>query len=90
MRPSRRAPRWFVIVLLVSVLPVFQLPLLLSYAGAGSPARVWLWIYPIYLIVAACLASQCYPQRRALAWVLIALMWITHAAMWTLCLMPVE
>lgn len=84
------APRWFAAVVIVSLLPVFQLPVLLSAALPGSPARSWLWFYPIYAVVAAYLAWQCYPQRRALAWILVALMWMSHAAMGAICFMPVQ
>jgi hypothetical protein len=44
-----------------------------------------LWIYPFYAIVAAYLAWQCYPQRRALAWVLLSLLLLSHVAIWILC-----
>ncbi|MDE5800795.1 MAG: hypothetical protein K2H74_07225 [Paramuribaculum sp.] len=84
------APRWFLLVVILSALPVFQLPMLIGAASPESPYRMWLWFYPIYVVVAAYLAWQCYPQRRTLAWVLVALMWMAHVCMWTLCFMPLE
>lgn len=86
----RKAPVWFLIVVIVSILPVFQLPLLLSALTPGSGARVWIWIYPLYVITAAYLAWQCYRDRTALAWCLVALIWMSHLAIWALCFMPVQ
>ncbi len=43
-------------------------------------------IYPLYVIAAAWIAWQSYPARRTLAWIILALMLLTHAAIWYLVL----
>ncbi len=78
-------PRWFTAVAILLLLPVFQFPYLLGIVPADGPARTMLWIYPFYAIVAAYLAWQCYPQRRALAWVLLSLLLLSNVAIWILC-----
>lgn len=82
---QEKAPKWFTAIVIIAVLPIFQLPLLLSIAsGDQQGIHTMIWIYPIYAIVAAYLAWQCYPQRRALAWILIALLLLSHLAIYTL------
>lgn len=79
------APKWFAAVVIIAALPIFQLPLLLSIAPANqSGIRTMLWIYPVYAVVAAYLAWQCYPQRKALAWILVGLLLLSHIAIYTL------
>ncbi|MDE7411678.1 MAG: hypothetical protein K2M94_06535 [Paramuribaculum sp.] len=85
MMPSAPAtPRWMIWVILLVSLPVFQFPMLLSSLPVDSPNKVLVWMYPFYVVVAAYLAYQCYPQRRALAWILLALMVLSHIAVYML------
>ena len=85
MMPAAPAtPRWMICVILLVALPVFQFPMLLSSLPADSPNRVFVWMYPFYVVVAAYLAYQCYPQRRALAWILLVLMVLSHIAVYLL------
>jgi len=82
-------PRWMVAVIIIGTLPMLQFPMLLSSVPDVPVVRALLWAYPFYCLVAAYLAWQCYPQRKALAWVLLALMVMSHAAVWMLVTMPV-
>lgn len=59
-------------------------PTLLSHSVATGPERTLLWIYPGYCLVASYLAWVSYPRRPALAWVLVALMIMSHVAVWLL------
>ncbi len=81
-------PRWFTLLAVVLVLPLFQLPLLLSRCPDSSPVRTILFIYPFYAVAAAYLAWQCYPQRKALAWILLILLILSHMATWMLVSTP--
>lgn len=80
------APRWLTLTVILVSLPVFSFPALLDSCPPELKAMVWL--YPVYVVAAAWLAWKCYPQRHALAWILIALIALTHAAMWVMVSQP--
>ena len=91
MMPSLpKTPHWMVAVIIIVTLPVFQFPMLLASAPDLSSVKALVCAYPFYCIVAAYLAWQCYPQRKALAWVLLALMVMSHLAMWLLVTTPLS
>ncbi len=92
MSASRQpsAPLWFTIVDSVAALPVFQLPALLDNCRPDTDVRTWVMLYPLYVIVAAWIAWRSYNLRPVLAWILIVLMVLTHAAIWYLVLTPVN
>lgn len=80
-------PRWFTAIAVILCLPLLLMPWLLAAPCAGqSGVKVWIWLYPVYLLAAAWLAWQSYPARHALAWVLLVLMALSHAAIWTLAI----
>lgn len=84
-------PRWFTVVAVILCLPVLLMPWLLNAPCAHESAvRTWIWLYPPYLLIAAWLAWQCYPQRRALAWILIIIMALSHAAIWMLAINGIQ
>ena len=35
------------------------------------------WLYPAYVVISGICAWMCYPRRRALAWILVALVLLT-------------
>ena len=39
------------------------------------------WLYPVYILLSAVIAWVCYPQRRTIAWILVALIVITMAGL---------
>ena len=81
---SRRAPAWFAAVCVILALPAFQTPALLSAAPDIDIVKTLVWIYPLYVIVCAYLAWACWATRRAVAWMLLGLLVLTHVAMWAL------
>lgn len=92
MMPSMPpTPRWFTAIVVICCLPLFLMPWLLNapYADADG-VKIFIWLYPVYVIVAGWLAWQCYPQRRAMAWVLLALMLLSHGAIWLLATSPIQ
>lgn len=86
---SNRTPRWFTILTIVLLLPLLQIPFLLSMCQPESPSRTFIWIYPFYAILSAYFAMQCYPQRRAMAWILLLLLIMSHTAIWFLATTPI-
>lgn len=80
-----RAPWWVTALIILLVLPAGQTPVLLDNAPAGVPfVRTLIWIYPFYVFVAAYLAYLCWNRRRVMSWILMALLVLTHCAMWML------
>lgn len=81
-------PLWVKLLIIASCLPVLALPLLISRTRPGFAGGPFLMIYPMYVIASAFFAWHSYRQedRKDLAWILISLMWLTHAAMWALVL----
>lgn len=75
-----KTPHWFAALCIVCLLPLVQMPWLISKLPAGADISPLLWIYPFYAVAAAALAWQCYPQRKALAWILIFLLLLSHLA----------
>lgn len=82
---QQRTPIWFVVVVIVALLPVFQFPALLSLCPQGDESvKLMIWIYPVYEAVAGWLAWRVWPARRELSWILVVLMVLTHCAAWML------
>lgn len=79
LRPRR--PWWFTVILVLLVFPAFGMPWLLASAPAGSMLQTLIKLYPAYLLLSAVCAWLCYPQRRELAWILVALMAMTSGAL---------
>ncbi|WP_290142577.1 hypothetical protein [Paramuribaculum intestinale] len=89
-RSGCRAPAWFIVLAVVMTLPALLTPALLSACPPDGPdmVRTLVWIYPFYVVVAAWLACLCWDSRRTMAWVLLALMALTHAGIWMLVNAP--
>ncbi len=84
---SKKTPRWFVGVIIASMLPMlFLMPAASHVLGAyfGSENNVAGWFFPIYTVLSGICAYLCYPERRAVAWILILLM-VTAALMLFFC-----
>lgn len=89
MTPSERnlpTPLWFKILTIILMLPAAGFPLLLSTAGADSPIKLLLWLYPAYVIVSGVCAIMCYQSRNEISWILLALMLLSHAGIYYLAL----
>lgn len=86
MSGERRVPVWFLMLVLIAALPVLITPILLLTASetVAEPKRLFFWIFPFYLIVAAYLAYECYGRRTVMAWILLVIMLLTDGAMWML------
>ena len=84
--PRLKTPAWVTVVIIICMLPVLAFPTLLSMTGADTPARLLVWFYPFYVIASGVCAWICWPQRRDVMWILLALMVLSHLAMWMLVL----
>lgn len=81
-----KVPAWVYIVIIICMLPVVTFPTMLSLTTAGSAARTFVWLYPFYVIATGICARLCWPQRRDVMWILLALMILSHGAIWLLVL----
>lgn len=82
------APLWMTVLIIVCMLPVLAFPSLLSAAPSDSGPETLLWLYPLYVIASGVCAWICYPARKEVAWILLILMILSHAAMWALVTSP--
>lgn len=86
-----RTPAWMTVVIIVMMLPLFLLPSLLSAAPSGDDTvTTILWCYPFYVMLSGWLAWICYPSRPVMSWILLALMLLSHIAVWILVDLPLS
>lgn len=85
--PGHRTPWWFTALLIMTAIPMVWL---MGRAGAvlsatyDTDSAALNWFYPIYIMLSGVCAYLCYPDRRALAWILEALMCLTTLLLlWT-------
>lgn len=79
------------VIILIFLLPVFAFPLLLANIPGGDEAvKTFVWIYPFYMLLSAWLAWSAYPRRPYVSWILLILMALSTAAVWTLELHPID
>ena len=70
--------------------PGLCFPWALSLADAGDSVVRWLvWLYPAYVLLSGLLAWQCYGRRSVLTWIVLTLLVLSHAGMYTLTFMPI-
>ena len=88
---EQRTPIWMTVIILIFLLPVFAFPLLLANIPGGDEAvKTFVWIYPFYMLLSAWLAWSAYPRRPYVSWILLILMALSTAAVWTLELHPID
>ena len=87
MNSSR--PLWLLLIIIVFSLPIFAFPTMLGLISPGQEVeKTMAWLYIIYILLTDWLAWMCWPQRKAVTWILLALLLMSHAAMWGLILYP--
>ncbi len=85
----RKTPVWVTVLIVLSCLPLFATPELLSRCPAQpSIARTLVWGYPFYMAISGWLAWLSWQQRPYMTWLLMVVMWLTTAAMWLLVTSP--
>lgn len=83
---KKKFPLWVKLVIVVSALPVMMLPIIVSDCSAlqYEELKMFIMIYPLYVVASALMAWVCYRQRPELSIILVVLMILTHIAMWML------
>lgn len=79
-------PLWAKLLIIISTLPVVSLPMIINQCSAAryEEIKMFLMIYPLYVLASAVMAWISYRQRREVSLILIVVMLLTHAAMWLL------
>lgn len=85
---KEKRPLWFLLVVIVTMLPAAAYPTLLGLwsQADGAEMKLLLTFYPVYVVASGVFAYICWPARKPEAWILIVLMLLSHAAMWGLVL----
>lgn len=82
---KQKTPWWMTLIIIVLMIPAFAfLPPVISQAPGEEIPLALLWLYPAYVIAAGICAWLVYPQRKAIAWILVALLVLSHLGMWWL------
>lgn len=81
-------PAVFKIALAALCLPLAAYPALISRCPDDRTVEIFVWAYPVYVVLAAVCAWYCRPQRKELAWIILALLALTHIAIWLLVTTP--
>lgn len=80
-RPTSTPEWWFIAVLVLITLPLVLLPGVVAAVPAGyDELRTLLRLYPLYVLVADWAAWVCFWPRRLMAWIMVALVVMSHAA----------
>lgn len=74
----------FKTIVIASALPLAGYPWLLSACPAYDPYKTLVALYPVYVVLSSALEWLCWPARKTVAWILIALLWLSHAAIYAL------
>lgn len=74
------------VLIIVCCLPVLTFPWMLGRAPEDGSVELFLWLYPVYVVISAYCEWLCAGSRNTLVWILMILMLLTHGAMWMLVL----
>lgn len=86
----RRTPWWMDVIILVLMSPALVFPGLINNMPAEGTPQALVWLYPLYVIVTGVCTWMVYPQRPALAWILLALLVLSNIAMYILVNTPMS
>ncbi len=84
MNIFERRPRWLIVMVIALMLPILGYPTLLSAMPPVGANVTLLKIYPFYVLFSGWCILMCYPSRRDMMWILIALVLLSHAYIWYL------
>lgn len=94
MKPQDRPPLWFALVVIATLLPLLAWPWIMISTMTGAPSAhdmrfILIMAFPIYAIASAWLAYRSFRRRSDLAWVLIAMLILSYAALaWLIFMVP--
>ena len=88
---QERPPHWFVLLLVLSALPLLVTPylwgLVVQYGWVGSGVdtlRFVMYALPVYIVATQWMSYRLYRERKMVAWILQAMLWLVYlfAALW--------
>jgi hypothetical protein len=82
--PRRPLPWWMKTLVIAAMLPLVLLPQLIAACPPSAPEMTFLRFYPVYVLAAGICAWLSYGRRPEVTWIILALLILTHAAMWLL------
>lgn len=85
MKPTdmkKLSPRGFKTVVYISLLPVLLWPLMMIHANRlqSDTERFLMLAMPVYALASGYLAHRCYEERPYVAWVILAVLWLSYIA----------
>ena len=83
MLEKDKRPLWYVMLLLLSVMPIvvwFVAYLNPAFAADGT-MRFLMTVFPFYVFGVIAMAYYVYPSRREVAWILLALAWLSYLSL---------
>lgn len=76
---SHTTPWWMALIIILCAIPGVASPFAGELLNCGNLSIDGLtWFYPIYSLVSALLAWQCYNRRQLFCWVILILLLISH------------
>lgn len=87
MSEKEQTPRWKKLLIGLSLLPLLWWPVsLLHDTGfiVNGTARVLMMAFPFYAIITTALAWHCRNERPEVMWVLLVVLWLSYAAIFSL------
>lgn len=83
---DRKFPLWVKLLIIISALPVVMLPIIIGNCDAAryEEVKLFIMIYPFYVLASAIMAWISYRQRPEVAMILIVITLLSHIAMWML------
>lgn len=85
LKAAPRVPWWMWLVIILCALPGLSVPLLSSLTASNiAMVRTLTLLYPLYVLLSAVLAWQCYGRRSILTWIILVLLILSHACFYYL------
>ncbi len=82
--PKIPRPLWLKILIVVLCLPLVGLPALIARCPQDGTVENLLWAYPFFVLLSAYLQWVCWPERKTVMWIMMALTVLDHAGVWAL------
>ncbi len=87
MEDRENTPHWIKVLIGLSALPLLWWPVSLLHDTAfvfSGTKRVLMMLFPLYAILSLAFAWYFRNDRREVMWVLLAVLWLSYAAIYTL------
>ncbi|HIZ25552.1 hypothetical protein [Barnesiella sp. An55] len=86
---SRKVPGWFKVLILITALPIFAWPWLMSratetFTNSGTDNSLpWAFVMllPLYVVLSTWISYRVYASRREVSWILQGLQILVYIAM---------